>query len=110
MVRKFTPFDAAIVKAEMMELAKAGKGDISNLTHAMEQYQSSFSDVLPAVIRSGYPEGILEIRHVNGYYKGRGLFFAETAKNLALLVVYRKSTNKTPQSIIDLAVSRKRKY
>lgn len=66
--------------------------------------------MLPAQIKSGYPEGILEIRHMNGFYKGRGLFLVENSSILVLLVVYRKSSRKTPQNVVDLALLRKREY
>jgi phage-related protein len=106
-VRKFHPVDLEIIKGEIRALNSPHR---AKLMYAMERYQASTTAVDPAVIKSQYPEGILEIRHSNGAYKGRGLFFPESSTKLVLLTVYRKDSARTPAGIVDLAIRRKHMY
>ena len=52
----------------------------------------------------------MELRHIKGDYKGRLLFyipkFPKGTEEMVMLVVFRKQTQKTPQSIVKLAEKR----
>src|SRR5947209_1503191 len=104
MVRKFIPFEPATITEEFRRLDSPHR---AKLMYAMERFQESFIKVAPAAIKSGYPQGILEIRHQEGVYKGRALFFERTSEQLIVLIVYRKESNKTPKRFIGLALNRK---
>lgn len=66
MVRKFIPCDSENLRSEFRRLESPSR---QKLMYAMERYQGSYVDVEPAVVKNEYPEGILEIRHQNGFFK-----------------------------------------
>jgi phage-related protein len=106
-VRKFKPFDEEVLVNEFRRLDAPHR---AKLAYAMERYQASLTTVSPALIQSGYPGGVLEIRHENGAYKGRGLFWPESSTSLVLLIVYRKDSKKTPDDVKATAQARLDEY
>jgi phage-related protein len=111
MAREFVRFDQEVILAEIAALRKADKKDLAKLVYCIERYQdvSPKENPAPAMVES-FDEGFLELRHENGAYKGRLLYYVPkvptATEELVMLVVFRKQTWKTPKAMVNLAVKR----
>ena len=111
---EFVPFDQDQIDAEFEALERASASDAAKLEFCMELIEDTpaHENPKPALVRT-FDEGFKELRHEKGIYKGRLLYYdppmtAGEAQELVVLVVFRKQTQKTPNAIVNKAVSRMR--
>jgi len=112
-VKKLVPFNKEIIDAEFASLRKSSAADVAKLLFCMQRFQTALQgeNPSPALIKK-FDDGLLELRHEKGQYKGRLLFYKAsepvgTEENV-ILVVFRKETQKTPTGVVEIALKRMR--
>ncbi|CAN5638846.1 hypothetical protein BH11ARM2_BH11ARM2_25050 [soil metagenome] len=111
MPKKFVPFDKEVVLKELQNLARSGAKDAAKLDYCTERIEENGleRDNSPALVQY-FDDGLIELRHNSGVYKGRMFFYMAEhpagTEDLVVLRVFRKETPKTPQREISTAESR----
>lgn len=107
MRREIVPFDDEIIRSELSDLPIK---DRAKLVALIEYYEESQSGNPYPVQLNVYDHGLIRLRHAKASYQGRAiLYIAESKKEfqrLVLLVIYKKESNKAPDSILVTAKKR----
>lgn len=105
------PFDEEEIDTEFETLRRSSSVDAAKLEFCVGRVEDVASNVnpSPALIWT-FDDGLKELRHENGRYKGRLLFYEPPTEGevqeLVILAVFRKQTQKTPKSEINKALNR----
>ena len=111
MLRKFEPFDEAVIIRELRELPRDER---RALFWAMENYQN---DSGFAYLVKSYGDGLMMIRD-RSHGQGRCLFFKRESvvqpdgtklERLISLLVYKKESNNVPEAVLKTARQRMEK-
>lgn len=110
-MREFVPFDEETIEQEFEALEVSSPDDLAKLEWIMDHFENvpKKDNPSPAMIKK-LDDDLYEIRHENGRYKGRLLFYYASEPNstedLVILSVFRKETQKTPPGEISKALKR----
>lgn len=111
MPQRFVPFDEGVIVKELKALAKSDAKSAAKLGYCIERVENEGldGDHGPAKIQD-FGNGLKELRHDSGTYKGRAFFYEAEGPagigDLVILRVFRKETAKTPLREIETAEER----
>lgn len=111
MRREFVPFDADIITKEFDDLPAK---DADKFAALLVHYQTTgLGNPAPAQV-DDYGNGLYRLRHIKSAYQGRLIFFAvdrvEGFERLVILTVYKKQSQKVPDSVLETAKRRKKQW